>query len=82
MAYKLDRLEIRPAENGGHTVRHEFKRKVANRKGGMNGGLYMDRPEPEEHTFGPDDGEQVMAHVSKALGLHRGAKPKPEAAED
>jgi hypothetical protein len=76
MANQLEQLSITKADNGGHTVRHEFKRQAAKRSGGMNGGMYMDRPSSEEHSFGPADGHAVMAHVAKALGISAKAEEK------
>ena len=61
---KLSHLEVRKAKNGGHIVRHHF----ANFE-----------HEPEEHTFGADEGEAMIAHVSKHMGVK--AEAKEEAAE-
>ena len=49
---KLHHLEIHPAKNGGHMVMHHFS---------------SDRgyQEPATHVFGPDEGEEMMAHVAK-----------------
>lgn len=73
---ELEEMTIRKAENGGHTVRHEFKRQPAH-KGGLNGGMYSDRPPSEEHVFGPDDDAKLAAHVSKHLDL-KGISTKGE----
>jgi len=68
-AKRLDSMEIRPAENGGHTIRHEFKRQPVKREGSMSGGIYPERPPSEEHVFGPGDGAKVLQHVAKHLSL-------------
>jgi len=68
-------MEITPAENGGHTIRHSFKSKPTLRKGGMNSGMGMEYQEPEEHVFGKDEGAKVMSHIGKHLGLGKTAKP-------
>jgi hypothetical protein len=78
---QLEEMRIRPAENGGHTVVHEFKRKPVKRGGSMSGGIYNERPPSEEHVFGPGDGDKLEAHVSKHLGL-KGAVAAAEKEED
>jgi len=35
----------------------------------MSGGVYMERPKPDEHFFGKSEDEKVLPHVGKALGL-------------
>jgi hypothetical protein len=70
---ELESLRIEPAKNGGHTVRHSYKRVAVHRKGSMSGGMGYDYPESEEFVFGPDDNEKMMAHVSKHLGLKKAA---------
>jgi hypothetical protein len=70
MAQKeLDHLEIYPGENGGGRVVHEFKPKASKRGGAMSGGIYMDRPEREEHMFGKAEGRPMIRHIASALGL-------------
>lgn len=68
-AKQLESIEVRKAENGGHTVRHEYKRQPVKREGAMSGGMYMERPPSEEHVFGPDDDGKLAAHLHKHLGL-------------
>jgi hypothetical protein len=68
---KIESIEIRPAENGGHTVRHQFAREVQSKKMGDIG---MGRPEPEEHVFGDGQHGEMMGHVAKALGMKKMAK--------
>lgn len=68
MAQKeLHCLSIYPGDNGGARVVHKFKPKASKRGGGMSGGLYMDRPEPEEHIFGKEEGHAMIQHIAKAL---------------
>lgn len=71
MAKKLESMEIRPAENGGHTVMHNFAREAKSQK---MGDLYMGRPESETHVFGADGGGEMMGHVMKTLGMKKMAK--------
>lgn len=81
MTKQLERIEIHPAKNGGHTVRHEFQRQPNKKGGSMSSGVYMERPEPEEHVFGPGDGAAMMAHVAKNLGVKGGAAKEPDGDE-
>lgn len=62
---QLEEMRIRPAENGGHLITHEFKRSMKSEKLGDIG---YSRPPSEEHVFGPQDGAKMMAHISKHLG--------------
>ena len=78
----LHHIEIYPGENGGHRVVHEFNRAPANQKGAIHGGMYMERPEPEEHLFGKAEGSKVLAHVANALGLKNEAKEEASEGED
>lgn len=65
----LDHIRITPAENGGHTVAHVFKRAPASRKGAALGGLSFEAPPAEEHVFGTNEKRQMMQHVAGALGI-------------
>lgn len=49
---KLHHIEIHPAKNGGHMVQHHYHHD-------------MTYHEPEHHVFGPEQGEEMMAHVMK-----------------
>ena len=69
MKKKLRVLEIHPGKNGGHRVVHEFEPKAANRKGSMSGGMYMERPDSEEHNFGAGEQSKLLAHITEALKL-------------
>jgi len=67
MAKKMERMEIMPAENGGHTITHQMKRSVSSKRMG-----YMTMaPESETNTFGPGEHDAVIAHVAKHLGLQK-----------
>jgi hypothetical protein len=56
----LRSIEIEPAMNGGHVVNHRFH---------SGNGPYH---EPEQHVFGADDGEKLMAHLKTHLGIKAG----------
>lgn len=66
---RLQEIRIRPAKDGSHNVRHEYEAKPKLAKGSLTGGMMMDRPEPEEHNFGPKDGKAMMMHLAQALAL-------------
>jgi hypothetical protein len=66
---RLSEMRIRPAKDGSHNVRHEFESAPKLAKGALTGGMMMDRPEPEEHNFGPKDGKALMQHIANALAL-------------
>jgi hypothetical protein len=70
---QIRRMEIEPADNGGHTVQHSYKSQPVNRKGSMAGGMDMDYPKPESFVFGSGDGEKLVAHVVKHLGIKKAA---------
>lgn len=77
---KIASITIRPAKNGGHTVRHEFEPAAEHRKG-MNGGMFMTAPPTEEHTFGPKEHAPMMRHLADALalkGLMQGAQQQAQ----
>lgn len=57
----LHHLEVHPAKNGGHTIKHVFELKV---KGG-DGYPVGPTPEPEEHVFGADQGHEAIEHIKK-----------------
>jgi hypothetical protein len=80
MAGNIESIEIFPGENGGHRVVHNFKREAGKKQGSMGGGMYMERPKPEEHFFGASEDEKVLPHVGKAINLPLNANNnKPEA---
>lgn len=61
----LDHMRIKEAENGGHTVEHHYNT--------VDGPGYH---EPEMHVFGPDQGEEMLAHVAKHANVDVDAKEK------
>lgn len=74
--HEIRRMEIEPAENGGHMVTHYMKESPS--KGGM---AYQ---EPEKHVFGADEGHDMLAHIANHLEIPVEEKRmglKPEAAE-
>lgn len=62
---KLHHMEIHPAKNGGHMVMHHF----------ASGSGYQ---EPQTHVFGPEQGEEMMAHVAKHAKVKMDAEEKGE----
>jgi hypothetical protein len=50
----LDHLEVKEAENGGHTVTHHFT---------------SYEHAPEVHAFGPAQGEEAMLHIAKNANI-------------
>lgn len=73
---ELKRMTIEPAENGGHTIEHQWKE---SRHPGRPGSLEMVYHEPESHVFGPSEGGKMMEHIGKHLGVKAEVKPKHEA---
>lgn len=62
----IRRMEIEPAENGGHMVTHHLKDKpVHSSKVGMG----MAYQEPEKHVFGPEQGHEMLAHIANHLAI-------------
>ena len=46
---------------------HNFKREASKKEGGVGGGIYMERPKPNEHFFGTSEDSKVLPNVGKAL---------------
>lgn len=67
MAKQLHRIEIEPAENGGHTVKHHFREIAKDSK--SHAGVSMRYHEPESHVFGPEEGHEMLAHIANHLGI-------------
>lgn len=65
MAKEIRRIEIEPAENGGHTVTHHFKDNV---RSGKHGEIHT-YVEPEQHVFGKTEGHEMLAHVANHLAI-------------
>ena len=62
---EIRRIVIEPAENGGHTVTHEYK--PMQREG--KHGVQENYVEPEHHVFGADEGHKMLAHVANHLNI-------------
>lgn len=67
--HELEHMRITLIQNGGHIVRHEFKRTMAHSR---TNGMGYDRPEDEEHVFGKGERGKLMAHIAKHLGVKGG----------
>jgi hypothetical protein len=75
MKKEIRRIEIEPAENGGHTVTHHLKPAQRQGRHGMME-IYM---EPEHHVFGADEGHEMLAHVANHLAIPEAEEPdEPE----
>jgi len=74
MKPELASITIRPGKNGGHTVRHEFQSAPSYSK---VGGMSMASPQGEDHSFGPNDNQNLMAHLATALAIKGVNKPLP-----
>lgn len=66
MKKMIRRMEIEPAENGGHTVTHHFKETPTH---SSRSGMGMAYTEPEQHVFGPKEGHEMLAHVANHLSI-------------
>ena len=76
---EIERIEITPAKNGGHTVRHSFKSKPSYSK---SHGMGMEHVPSEEVVFGSGEGKKMMAHVGKHLGIGAPVKAQTDEAGD
>ena len=76
MAKQLERIEIQPAENGGHVVTHHYARKPS----GKSQAFYMGE-EPEKHVFGKGEHRELVAHVTSALHLPEAKEEQEEASK-
>lgn len=65
MKKEIRRIEIEPAENGGHTVTHHYKPMQRESKHGV----MENYVEPEQHVFGADEGHEMLAHVANHLEI-------------
>lgn len=61
---EIRRIEIEPAENGGHTVTHHFKDMPHH---SSKNGIGVSYTEPEHHVFGPEQGHDMLAHIANHL---------------
>jgi hypothetical protein len=74
MSKQIRKMEIEPAENGGHTVTHYYRESPTH---SSSKGMGMRYVEPESHVFGKSEGHAMLAHVANALSI-----PEIEAKED
>jgi hypothetical protein len=74
---QIRRIEIEPAENGGHTVTHHYKEEPR-KNSRSHAGVAMEYHEPEHHVFGKEEGHEMLAHLANHLGI---AEPKDAAEE-
>lgn len=65
---KLMSLTIRRNPNGGHAVTHEYA-KSPSFTPGKSGGMGMDEPAPESHSFKAGDHSGLLNHIAAALSL-------------
>lgn len=79
---ELRRIEIEPAENGGHTVTHHYKETPSH---SSKSGMGMQYHEPEHHVFGEHEGHEMLAHIANHLSIPEGKEmeePEHEAEEE
>lgn len=62
----LRSIEVERSANGGFIARHRFN----------NEGPHYH--EPEEHTFGKDEGKKFMAHMAEHMGVNEAGTDKDE----
>ena len=74
MKKEIRRIEIEPAENGGHTVTHHYKDM---QRDGRHG-LISSYVEPEHHAFGENEGHEMLAHVANHLEIPESAEGETE----
>lgn len=76
--HEIRRMEIEPAENGGHMITHYYKEQA----GRVNEAMRYH--EPEKHVFGADEGHDMLAHIANHLEIpveEKRMSLKPEAVE-
>ena len=66
---EIRRMEIEPAENGGHTVTHHYKEMPMRSSKAHSGVMPRAYHEPEHHVFGPEDGHEMLAHIANHLHI-------------
>jgi hypothetical protein len=68
VAKTIRRIEIEPAENGGHTVRHYYREEMKKDRH-SHSGMAPQYHEPEHHVFGEHEGHEMLAHVANHLAI-------------
>jgi hypothetical protein len=77
---EIRRMEIEPAENGGHTITHHYKERPRH---SSKMGVMPGYEEPEHHVFGPEEGHEMLAHIANHLSIPEGKeKDEPEREEE
>jgi hypothetical protein len=66
---KLTAITIRPAKGGGHKVTHEFGSAPTFSGSTKNGGMQMDQPPAQEHSFPAGEHNALLNHIATALSL-------------
>ena len=61
---KIRRMEITPADSGGHMVTHYLKETPSH---SSKNGMQMEYHEPETHVFGAEEGHEMLAQVANHL---------------
>ena len=74
MKKEIRRMVIEPAENGGHTVSHEYNPIQREGRHGLNESYV----EPEKHVFGADEGHAMLAHVANHLAIPESGEKESE----
>ena len=67
---KLDHLEVREGEEGGHVVSHHYA---------ADGMTYH---KPKDYAFGADEGKDVMAHIAKHAHINADESGRAEKSEE
>lgn len=78
MKKMIRRMEIEPAENGGHMVTHSFKDMPSH---STKNGMSMAYQEPEKHVFGANQGHEMLAHIANHLSIPEGKQMESVEAE-
>jgi hypothetical protein len=67
--HTISRMVITPAENGGHSVEHNYKPEPTIRSGSMRGGFDSGYVEPTTHAFGKGEHQKMFDHIAEHLGI-------------
>ena len=77
MAQDFTKIEIKPADNGGHAVTHHMKPKM--RVDGRAHAGMTQYVEPKSYAFGKSEGHDLLRHLAEHLEI---AEPKGEKESD
>jgi hypothetical protein len=78
---ELRKIEIEPAQNGGHTVTHHRKPKMSKDRH-AHAGMSMGYEEPAHHVFGKEEGHEMLAHIANHLGIEAGTSEGKEEGQE